>query len=820
MILTPLRAAARVIIARVISSAVPALGRRRLPHSKTTSGVQLYHGRAPHSPISFRRTLRMRFPSLRRLGVLALAFVAAAAVPASLTAEPVMSPPVIGVVTDTAGLPLANVQVIVPALNRVTTTGSNGEFILRSLPGGTYHLTTILIGYAPGHADVTVPETGTAELRVRITMRPTAIQLSTIHVTATPVGTDPRSVTQATTELSGPALSRNIGSSVAQTLSAEPGVAMRYNGPAANTPVIRGLSGERVLVLQDGDRAGDLSATSPDHALSVDPLAVQRIEVVRGPASLLYGNNALGGVVNVISNDIPTSVPTHVEGYVGAQAESATPGGALTASFTLPAGESFALVARGGGRRVEDVRLGDGGTLVNTYYRNYYGVGGFGFAGQKVNGGMVYRGYRFDYGLPAAPDAEEAGVHIEGHRHEMSGRSDISLGRGLLTSIRLNGTAQWYTHDEIESSGDIGTRFNLTTQTADAVARTTIGAVAGAVGLSALFKQYDATGEEALTPAADSRSGGIFIYQEIPLGDVTNPDAMVPRLQIGGRYDVFRITSKTGEDKFGLGRTLDFNNASGSIGLSLPLGTNGSIAVSAARAFRAPTVEELFANAFHAASGTYDRGNPSLEAETNQGIDGILRMQSPRVNGQLAAFYSRIDNFITPDIVKDTTISEEDGDITVPLNLFSQADATLRGVEGRIEAEVVRHLVLGAMGDVVRGRFEGGEPLPFIPAARIGGLARWDDGRFSVGAEVRHALEQNRVPSAATADDPSAVITDAYTLVNLSAGLNVVTGGRTNSITMRIDNLLDERYFDAASRIKHFAPNPGRNFSLVYKVLF
>lgn len=730
------------------------------------------------------------------------------------------TPPVVGVVRDTGGAPLANVQVIVTALNRVTTTGGDGGFTFRSLPAGTYHLTAILIGYAAGHADVTVPESGVTEVRVTITMRPTAIQLSTVQVTATPVGTDPRGVTQATTELSGQALSRNLGASVAQTLSAEPGIAMRYNGPAANTPVIRGLSGERVLVLHDGERAGDLSATSSDHALSMDPLAAQRIEVVRGPASLLYGNNALGGVVNVISNDIPTAVPSHVEGYIGGQAESVTPGGALSGSFTIPVSQSIAVVARGGGRRVGDVRVGEGGTLPNTYYRNYYGLGGLGFTGQRVSGGVVYRGYRFNYGLPAAPDDEEAGVHIEGTRHQVSGRSDLTFRGGPVGAIRLNGTAQWYGHDEVESSGAIGTSFNLKTQTADVVGRTLIGSVTGAVGLSGFFKQYDAAGEEALTPAADSRSGGVFIYQEIPLGDVTDPDAIVPRLQLGGRYDVFRIASKTGDPKFGSGRTLDFDNASGSVGLSVPFGDAVSIAASAARAFRAPTVEELFSNAFHAATGTYDRGNADLKAETNQGIDGILRVHSSRVNGQLAAFYSRVDNFITPDIVKDTTITEEGGDVTVPLNVFSQADATLRGVEGRIEAEVVRHIVLGAMGDIVRGEFKGGEPLPFIPAARIGALARWDNGRFSLGGEVRHALKQDRVPPPAIPDDPSATMTAAYTLVNLSAGMNLVTGARTNSITLRVDNLLDEKYFDAASRIKHFAPNPGRNLSLVYKVLF
>jgi iron complex outermembrane recepter protein len=254
--------------------------------------------------------------------------------------------------------------------------------------------------------------------------------------------------------------------------------------------------------------------------------------------------------------------------------------------------------------------------------------------------------------------------------------------------------------------------------------------------------------------------------------------------------------------------------------VSVPLSATVTAAVSAARAFRAPTVEELFSNAFHAAVGTFDQGNPNLRAETNQGFDGTLRAQSHRVNGQLSAFYNRVNNFITPNIVKDTIIDDAGTPTTVPLNRFSQGDATLRGVEGRLETEVIRNLVLGAMGDVVRGELRGGEPLPFMPAARIGGLARWDNGRISAGGEVRHAFTQDRVPTAATPDDPSATPAPAYTLVNLSAGLNLVAGGRTSAITLRVDNVFDEKYFDATSRIKNFAFNPGRNVSLVYKVLF
>ena len=746
---------------------------------------------------------------------------AAAALPLGIKRDRVVAPPVTGVVRDSSGVPLANVQVVVSTLNRVTTTNAQGAFTFNGLPPGAYHLTALLLGHAPGHVDVTVPAEGTTPVRVTITMHLTALRLAAIQVTATPTGTDPRNVAQATAELSAQALARGIGPTIAQTVANEPGVAVRFDGPAATAPVIRGLTGERVLVLQDGQRAGDLSSTSQDHSISIDPLTAQRIEVVRGPASLLYGNNALGGVVNVISNDIVTQIPTHTEGYLSGQAESVNPGGALAGGVTVPLGTSLAVVARGGGRRTDDYRQGGALRLDNSYFHNYYGVGGLGFGGERATGGLVYRGYGFDYGLPSA---EGEGAHIKGTRHEAVGQADLTTGRGGIGSVRLSGTAQWYQHDEVASSGDVNTSFNLKTQTFDALARTRTGALSGALGMSALVKQYGATGEEALTPAANSLGLGAFVYQEIPLKAAADPDALVPRLQLGVRADRYRIESKDSDDpKFGGGRTLTFNTFSGSVGLSIPVSQSATIAVSTARAFRAPSVEELFSNAFHEATGTFDRGTPDLKTEVNQGVDGSLRIQTSRVNGQLGGYYARISNFIAPNIVKDTTIEgEEPGEmVTVPLNRFSQADATLAGVEARIEGEVASHFVLGAMGDLVRGEFRATkEPLPYIPPARIGALARWDNGVFSVDGEVRHAFKQDRVPPAVTDDDPSGVATDAFTLVNVSVGHNLTRGDRLTSIMLRIDNLTDETYRDAASRIKNFAFNPGRNFSLVYKLLF
>jgi len=740
--------------------------------------------------------------------------------PASATnsSSATLPSPVMGTVRDSAGNPLSDAQVIIPAINRATTTNDAGAFTFTGLPVGSYHIVTILIGYATGHGDVTVTD-GTIPVEITIVMgRARAVtQLSAVQVTATPIGTDPRDVAQSTTEISGKALARGLSGSVAQSLSREPGLAVRNSGPGASAPVIRGLSGERVLVLQDGERAGDLAATSADHAVTIDPLVAQRIEVVRGPASLLYGNNALGGVINVISNDLPTTIPTHVDGYFSAQSESAVGGGGAAFGVTVPVGQSLALVGRAQGRNSGDLRTGGGETLGNSYNKTFSGVGGLGFANSWGSGGLLFRGNRFDYGLPSDHDDN---VHIEGSRHEVNGRLEFGRALGVFTSVRVGSTAQWYEHEEIEESGEIGTQFDLRTQTLDILGRTRLGAVAGAVGVSALARRYQATGEEAVTPGADTRSGGVFVYQEIPLASGRDPESRIPRIQLGGRYDYYKIESKAGEARFGPARSRDFNNFSGSLGISYPVTQEITLGASAARAFRAPTVEELFSNGFHHAAGTYDIGNPNLQSETNQGFDGIIRAQGNRVTGQISGYYNMVGDFISPNIVGDTAIAHEGELEDVPLNRFRQEDARLKGAEGRVEAEVASSVVIGAVGDFVRGEFTGGEPLPFLPAARVGGLARFDDGRYSVELDYRHAFRQDRVPEPTSGEDPAAVATDAYDLVNIAATWTFAMRGLTHSFTFRVDNAFDERYREATSRLKGFAYGAGRNFSLGYRMLF
>lgn len=723
------------------------------------------------------------------------------------------SPALVGTVRDTTGVPLPLVQVIVAEVGRTTTTDAEGRFVLRGLPAGTYHITTLLIGYRPGHSVVRVPESG-PDVAVSIVMIGSTLRLQTVSVTAASSSGEASGVTQATSELSGKHLQRSLGASLAQTLSAEPGMAMRYNGPAATMPVIRGLSGDRILVLQDGARSGDLASSAPDHATSVDPLAAQRIEVVRGPASLMHGNSALGGVVNVISNDIPTDVPARVTGSVTMQGESVNPGGAFNAGAVHPVTDKLVLNFRAGARRTDPVHVGGGGTLEGTSNRSANLTAGLGFVNDDAQGGLAFKTFDFNYGLPAEPGSDESGIRIDGRRYQATAKLASNTGRHAVSQLRFEGSAQDYAHQEIEPDGAIGTSFTLRTQTASLTAPTHFGRMTGLLGAQALLRQYAAEGEEALTPAANAGSFGAFIFQELPLGaghaansGHTDEGA---RVQFGARFDNYRISSKAGDEKFGAAQTLVFRSVSGSVGISAPLAEHVTLSGSVARAFRAPTVEELFSHAVHAATGSYELGNPALDVERSIGFDAVLRVGGASLSGQLSGYLNRVEGYIAPDVTSDTTVEGE----TMPLARYGQRDATLRGIEAQGEAKLGARFVLGVVGDVTRGEFTGGGPLPFMPAGRLGASLRWDSGRFNAGGEARHVFAQR------DATGGQDVETEAYTLLNVSAGWSVTMGGRIHELTLRGDNLGDVKYYDATSRIKSFAANPGRNLSVVYRVMF
>lgn len=420
-----------------------------------------------------------------------------------------------------------------------------------------------------------------------------------------------------------------------------------------------------------------------------------------------------------------------------------------------------------------------------------------------MSGGISVQGYGLEHGVPLPPDEDEE-IVLRGRKWTGSGNVEVTLGSAVFTTLRLKGSVTDYSHDELEDD-EPAMAFALRTQTADVLLRQgPLGPLAeGAWGASGLFRQYAATGEEQLTAPANSRSIGVFTFQELPFGETGSA------LQVGARVDRYAISSKD-DPRFGPGLDRRFTAFSGSAGVTLRFAEGVSGALSAARSFRAPTVEELFSDAIHIGTASYEIGDPDLDPEFSEGIDAVLRIARPRANVEVSAYANVIRNYVHFESRGDTIV----GGSLWPILAYVQDRATFVGMEGRVEWEAAPRWVLALQGDVVRAELRDGSAVPFLPPARAAASIRWDDGTWSAGTGIRHAFRHDRI---APADE---VPTDAYSLVDLDVGYRLVRGGQVHSLTLRAENMTNVLYRDAASRIKDFAPNPGRNVSLLYRLQF
>jgi iron complex outermembrane receptor protein len=703
--------------------------------------------------------------------------------------------------------PVGGVAVRLSALRRSEMTHSDGGFSLAQLPAGSYTLSFDRIGYAPVERQVEVVAGETTEVAVR--MQPSALRLAEIVVTAG--GREQRTdeVFQASSVLSGAELRRRMDVSVAATLAREPGITQRYNGPAAAQPVIRGLSGDRVLVLEDGNRTGDVSATSADHAVSVDPLGAERIEVVRGPAGLLYGSNALGGVVNVIREDIPLDLPEHLTASASFQAESVNRGtsGAARVGGSLGA---LAWTATLTGRLAGDTRT-PLGALPSSGLVGHSAGAGLSWIRPDGHFGLAIRDFAMDYEVPGTflgetiPGAHEGGVDIEMRRVTGMGKAAKTTRTGPFSSVELDGSYSWYRHKELEASGIVGTEFGQLSGTARLIARHLHegGSVRreGALGLWALGKDFSVAGSNTGTRPAREYTLAGFGYEELGWRAL--------RLQAGARYDWTSIEPlDTRPGQLGEVRARDFGAISASLSTLVELRPGFTTGVTVARAFRTPAIEELFSDGPHLADYSYNIGNPNLGAEVGFGLDLFARLTSSRLRGEAAVFRNRIDGFIHYEATGrlDPRLGR------FPVYQAAQTDAVLSGAEGLLEIEALPSLVLHAQGSYVRGsRADGDEPLPAIPPFQGTVGARYERPRWFATVEWIGAASQDRV-----AENESA--TAGHALFDLGGGLRWSMRGQLHSLTLGIANLADRSWRDHLSRIRTVAPQPGRNLRLLYHV--
>jgi iron complex outermembrane receptor protein len=758
---------------------------------------------------------------------LALSLLPAAAASAQDAVPPAASGAIVGRVLAPSREAIGGSLVTVVGLRRQATTAADGAFRFAAVPPGHYLVRAESpIGHGVAHAEVGVGETVTVAITLELEIRDEVV------VSA---AADPRSqleVVQPTTVLLGEELDLRREATLGATLDEQPGVSSTSFGPGASRPVIRGLGGDRIRVLTGGLGSADASNTSPDHAVSIDPLSAERVEVLRGPATLLYGSSAVGGVVNVLDGRIPDYLP---EEGVSGRAEIA--GG--TVADERSGGVS--LDGRGAGRLAwhadylrrktgdveipgfaeadhDDAAHEEGehedeeeafGVLPNSALDSESAAVGASWVTERGFFGVSASGLDSFYGVPGhaheeegagegAEDEEEVRIDLRQRRFDFRGETVARFGPFRGAKVRL-GVAD-YEHRELEG-GEVGTRFTNDSwegrvELVQRTAETGVGALTGSLGLQASRSDFVAAGEEAFVPPSVSDTAALFAFEEIARGPL--------RLQVGLRWETSEV------DPAGALPERSFDGLSGSAGLVWELRDDVSLTASLSSTERLPTANELFADGPHAATRTFEIGDSDLDVEDSLGFDVTLKAARDRFRGEVAAFVNRFDGFIFESFTGEV----RDG---LEVVRFVQADAEFTGVEADTSFVLFerddRHLDLLVRGDWVRAELADGSPLPRIPPVRASLGLSYHQDRWRGLVEARRVEEQDRVAANETP-------TGGHTLLNAMLGYRFFTDRLVTDLILRGTNLTDEEARNHVSLLKDEVPLPGRDLSLILRVSF
>jgi len=659
-----------------------------------------------------------------------------------------------------------------------------------------------------------------------------------ILVTA-PFARDRFTLPTATSVLEGEALTRETRGTIGETLARLPGVTATWFGPNASRPILRGLDAERVRVLTDGIGSFDVANTSPDHAVAVNPLIVERVEVIRGPASLLYGSGAIGGVVNVSDRRIPRTVPDeaiHIDatGTLGSAARERGIAGHVdvplgTSGFVAHADGSYlktgnlrtggfvfsralrAAAEAAGGEAAEDA--GKRGRIDNTDARSWQAAGGLAWIGSGGSLGFAVSRIESNYGIPNLLEIDdhdhdrEGEDHEHGHGHEdirldlrqtrVDARAEVPMG-GAFERLRFRFGWADYRHDEIEDDGEIGTSFfNEALEGRVELVQAERNGWRGASGAQFLHRRFEAVGEEAYIPLNLTDQIGLFTLQSFDLGRAV--------AEIGARYEHSDVRSPV------LAVARRFDAFSASAGLSVPLAEGLRLAGSLAWSERAPAAEELFADGAHAATRAFEIGDPDLGKERSFGVEGSLRGRGEGWRFELSGFFNRFENFI----YLMPTGEEED---ELPVFEYRQSGARFWGLEAEAGVTLARlgdtRIEATGLVDFVRADLLGGRgPVPRIPPLRLIGGLQATGGPVGGRLEVEHVTRQDRIAAFETE-------TATHTLVNASISWRPFGADNPTAIVASVNNIFDVEARRHASFLKDVSPLPGRDVRLAARFNF
>ncbi|HEU4990157.1 MAG TPA: TonB-dependent receptor [Gemmatimonadaceae bacterium] len=729
---------------------------------------------------------------------------------------------------ESGGQPLVGASVRVLELDRIVRTGARGHFRFDAVPSGTYRVFVGLSGYATQTDTVVV---GRAAVTLVFDLRQTAIPLEQIVVSASPTARTADEEYQSAESKSRAEFDNAAGMSFAEKLSDLPGVSVRGNGSAPSRPILRGLGDNEVSVLENGLRMGDIATYDPAHATPIDALSVAQVDVVRGPSAILYGPNTLGGLVNLVTNIVPTASDHPMSGTVAVEGNSVSNEYSGYVHNVYSSGNSAFGVSAGA------VHSGDIGIPKGIYTdpgtgaqfdlrripqsdnRSSEAGAGYSYQGDFGTIGVGARHYEMNYGIPGVPpNPDWANVppttsRISQQRNTAELRSLFNVAGGWVQRVKFNAAYNDYNHSEFPTAQDSSgvsdpqanhfhkTDFNAMLQ----LQQRAVGQWSGTVGLWSDVQNMTISGDQPLGPNSTTDDFAAFAYEEFHAAPRT-------RLQAGARVDVNGIQTQpypaSTDSVFRTSHESRRHSAfTASLGAVQDFTPHWIGSLSLARSFRAPTVQELFADGLDAPSGTYTVGTSTLGPETGLGVDASIKGDYGRAKFEFSPYVNYLDHYIY-GFLRGDTIQD------FPVRQFSSTKARLMGFEAAMTVEPADHWALRASSDYVNGQdTRAGVPLPFMPPLRGLVRASYENERYSGMIEWRGAAAQHRLGDG---DTPTA----GYGLLDLGVGMRLVMGGTVSELGLHLDNALNTLYRDNLSVIKDFVPQPGRGVRLNYTLLY
>jgi len=722
------------------------------------------------------------------LGALALLVCSLCALP---TASFGQAPGAIkGTVTlEDKELPMHNVIVTIAQLKRSAETDEQGAYEFKDVPVGSYSLIARLerMPDVVRRVEVKAGETVTADIQLRLS----GIR-EQVTVSATGVEQTAFEAFQGVTSLDSTTLLEKPPLSLGDALENQTGIAKRSSGPGSSRPVIRGFDGDRVLIAQDGIRTGSLSYSSGDHGEPLNLLSLERVEVVRGPATLLYGSSAIGGLVNAVSGH--DSAHKGLRGFFNAVggANNGTGG----ASGGIEGGtEKWLFWAGAGGQRAGDYQTPLGATL-NSGLRNYDVSGGGGYYGKKA---FFRAGYSLNsnrFGIPFDPAEEDPEVaELDLKRHNLRINAGLHNLAGALDHVHFGFDYTDYKHQELIFDDPETSFFNQTYSYRAVADQKRTGRFSGSFGVSGFRRDFKTVGEEALAPPTIQNSFAAFALESIDFGRVA--------FQFGGRVEHNGYDTEESDSI----RNRTFTGFSGSAGIRVPVWEGGAFSANYTHSYRAPSLDELYNHGPHPGNLTFEIGDTNLKREVGDGVDLSFRQSSSRFRGEFHYFFYNLRDFI----FLSPTGEEED---SFPVAEYTQGDSRFYGAELDLGVGLHRNLWLNAGLDYVNAELkETNTPLPRIPPLRARVGFDFQFKGFRLNPEVVMARDQDRLFT-------NEARTPGYGVVNVLASYTVAQQHAAHIFSVNGFNLADKLYFNHLSFIKNFAPEIGRGVRFTYTVRF